>query len=295
MCRSASIIRPSQISASIWNGLEKLIVICTFALCGSCAQVDTEVSQLEVQLEPIESWLDEHVESFEYNNMPIGVLIGYISIKHLPICFEGVEFREDKVQSIRNQRGDLENSIVDRPKYNVSFQNISCRTLIDELVGLDDTLQWKIMPNGVINVFLQGDKDNEYSNSILNPIIPRLDVENVELVHLLSNGHPFGRTLGKYGLSWIHFVKGQDLVGTKKISVHLKDATIRECLNAIVKSAGDNFYWHVMGLKRRGKSINGEETDYYRFYQIGQTYSRNPEYLKSHSISVPNSSEHSKD
>jgi hypothetical protein len=219
--------------------------------------------------------------------MPIGVLIGYISIKHLPICFEGVEFREDQVQSIRNQRGDLENSIVDRPKYNVSFQNISYRTLIDEVVGLDKALQWKIMPNGVINVFPRGDKDNEYSNSILNSIIPQLDVEDVELVHLLSNGHPFGRTLGKYGLSWIHFVKGQDLVGTKKISVHLKDATIRECLNAIVKSAGDNFYWHVMGLKQRGKSINGEEIDY-RWYWVGQTYSRSPEYLKSRSTLAPN-------
>ena len=295
MYQSASMIRPDGISTAIWNGLRKLIVICVFALCGSCAQVGTEVSQPEVRFEPIESWLDEHVESFEYNNMPIGVLIGYISY-HIPICFEGVEFREDQVQSIRNQRGDLENSIVDRPKYNVSFQNISYRTLIDELVGLDDTLQWKITPNGVINVFPRGDKDNEYSNSILNSIIPRLDVENVELLHLLSNGHPFGQMLTrKYGLTLVHFVKGQDHTGTKKISVHLKDATIREYLNAVVKSAGDNFYWHVMGLKRRGKSINGEETDYYRFYQIGQTYSRNPEYLKSHSISVPNSSEHSKD
>jgi hypothetical protein len=218
--------------------------------------------------------------------MPISVLIGYISY-HIPICFEGVEFGEDKVEWIREQRGYIENSIVNLPNYNVSFQNISYRMLIDEVVGLDNTLQWKIMPNGVINVFPRGDKDNEYSNSILNSIIPQLDVEDVELVHLLSNGHPFGRTLGKYGLSWIHFVKGQDLVGTKKISVHLKDATIRECLNAIVKSAGDNFYWHVMGLKQRGKSINGEEIDY-RWYWVGQTYSRSPEYLKSRSTLAPN-------
>ena len=253
MCQSTSMIRPARISTSIWNGLRKLIVIYTFALCGSCAQVGTEVSQPEVRFEPIESWLDEHVESFEYNNMPIGVLIGYISIKHLPICFEGVEFREDQVQSIRNQRGDLENSIVDRPKYNVSFQNISYRTLIDEVVGLDKALQWKIMPNGVINVFPRGDKDNEYSNSILNSIIPQLDVENVELAYLLFNGHPFGRTLGKYGLTFVQFVRAQDRTGTKKVSVHLKDATIRECLNAIVKSAGDNFFWHVDGLKTTRK------------------------------------------
>ena len=287
MCQSTSMIRPTRIAISIWNGLRKLIVICVFVLCGSCAQVGTEVSQPEVRFEPIESWLDEHVESFEYNNMPIGVLIGYISIKHLPICFEGVEFREDQVQSIRNQRGDLENSIVDRPKYNVSFQNISYRTLIDQVVGLDNTLQWKIMPNGVINVFPRGDKNNEYINSILNPIIPRLDVENVELVHLLYNGHPFGQTLGKYGLSLVHFVKGQDLTGTKKISVHLKDATIRECLNTIVKSAGDNFFWYIDGLKRRGEGINGEEIDY-RWYWVGQTYSRSPEYLKSRSTLAPN-------
>jgi hypothetical protein len=218
--------------------------------------------------------------------MPISVLIGYISY-HIPICFEGVEFRKNQVKWIRDQGGCITNVIAYPSKYNVSFQNISYRTLIDEVVGLDKALQWKIMPNGVINVFPRGDKDNEYSNSILNPIILRLDVENVELVHLLSNGHPFGRTLGKYGLSWIHFVKGQDLVGTKKISVHLKDATIRECLNAIVKSAGDNFYWHVMGLKQRGKSINGEEIDY-RWYWVGQTYSRSPEYLKSRSTLAPN-------
>ena len=277
MCQSASIVRQARISAAIWNGLGKLTVICVFTLCGSVAQAAAEVSQPEVRFDPLESWLDEHVESFEYNDMPIGVLIGYISY-HIPICFEGVET----------------NSIVDRLKYNVSFQNISYRTLIDEVVGLDKALQWKIMPNGVINVFPRGDKDNEYSNSILNSIIPQLDVENVQLLHLLSNGHPFGRTLGKYGLSWIHFVKGQDLVGTKKISVHLKDATIRECLNAIVKSAGDNFYWHIEGLKQRGEWINGEEIDC-RWYWVGQTYSRSPEYLKSRSISAPNSSEHSKD
>ena len=287
MCQYTSMIRPTRIAISIWNGLGKLIVICVFVLCGSCAQVGTEVSQPEVRFEPIESWLDEHVESFEYNDMPIGVLIGYISY-HIPICFEGVEFRKDQVKWIRDQGECITNVIAYPPKYNVSFQNISYRTLIDEVVGLDKALQWKIMPNGVINVFPRGDKDNEYSNSILNPIIPRLDVENVELVHLLSNGHPFGRTLGKYGLSWIHFVKGQDLVGTKKISVHLKDATIRECLNAIVKSAGDNFYWHVIGLKQRGKSINDEEIDC-RWYWVGQKHSRIPEYLKSRSISAPNS------
>ena len=286
MCQSTSMIRPARISTSIWNGLRKLIVIYTFALCGSCAQVGTEVSQPEVRFEPIESWLDEHVESFEYNDMPISVLIGYISY-HIPICFEGAEFRKDQVKWIRDQRGHVTNVIVYPPKYNVSFQNISYRTLIDRVVGLDNTLQWKIMPNGVINVFPRGDKNNEYINSILNPIIPRLDVENVELVHLLSNGQPFGRTLGKYGLSWVHFVKGQDLVGTKKISVHLKDATIRECLNAVVKSVGDNFYWHVMGLIQRGKSINGEEIDY-RWYGVGQTYSRSPEYLKSRSTLAPN-------
>ena len=294
MCQSTSMICPTRISAVIWNGLQKLIVICTFALCGSCAQVGTEVSQPEVRFEPIESWLDEHVESFEYNDRPISVLIGYISNNYIPICFEGVEFRKDQVKWIRDQRGHVTNVIVYPPKYNVSFQNISYRTLIDRVVGLDNTLQWKIMPNGVINVFPRGDKNNEYINSILNPIIPELDVENVELLHLLS-GHPFGRTLDeKYGLSLVHFVKGQDHIGTKKISVHLKDATIRECLNAIVKSAGDNFFWHIDGLKQRGKWINGEEIDY-RWYWVGQTHTRSSEYLKSHSILAPNSSEHSKD
>ena len=287
MCQSTSMIRPARISTSIWNGLRKLIVIYTFALCGSCAQVGTEVSQPEVRFEPIESWLDEHVESIKYNDMPIGVLIGYISNNHIPICFESVEFREDKVQSTRDQRGHITNSIVNHRKYNISFQNISYRTLIDEVVGLDSTLQWKITPNGVINIFPRGDKDNEYSNSILNSIIPELAVENVELLHLLS-GHPFGRTLDeKYGLSLVHFVKGQDLTGTKKISVHLKDATIRECLNTIVKSAGDNFFWYIDGLKRRGEGINGEEIDY-RWYWVGQTYSRSPEYLKSRSTLAPN-------
>ena len=251
--------RTVHISGSIWNGLRKLIVICVIALCGSVAQTVAGVSQSSVQSEPIESWLDEHVEKFERNDMPISVLIGRISY-HIPICFEGVE----------------RNSLVDRSTYNVSFQNITYRTLIDEVIGLDDTLQWKISPNGVINVFPRGDKDDEYSNSILNPIIPELDVENVELAYLLSNAHPFGRALGTYGLSWVHFVKGQDFVGTKKISVHLKDATIRECLNAIVKSAGDNFYWHIGDLKHREKEINGEEIDY-RWYWIGQTYSRSPE------------------
>ena len=256
MYRSISLICPTRISTSIWNRLGKLIIVCVFTLCGSVAQLAAEVSQPEDRLEPIESWLDEHVESFEYNNMPIGVLIGYISYR-IPICFEGVE----------------RSSLVDRPKYSVSFQNISYRRLIDEVVGLDDTLQWKIISNGVINVFPRGGKDNEYSNSVLNSIIPELEVENVELLHLLSNGHPFGRMLEKYGLSLVHFIKGQDLIGTKKISVHLKDATIRECFNAIVKSAGDNFYWHIGDLKQREKSINGEEIDY-RWYWIGQTYSR---------------------
>lgn len=294
MYQSASVICPDRISAAIWNGLRKLIVICVFALCGSCAQVGTEVSQPEVRFEPIESWLDEHVESFEYNDMPISVLIGHIS-HHIPICFEGVDFRKDQVKWIRDQRGHVTNVIVYPPKYNVSFQNISYRTLIDEVVGLDNTLQWKITPNGVINVFPRGDKDKEYSNSILNPIIPKLEIENVKLTHLLSNAHPFGRMLTrKYGLTFVQFVRARDPVGKKKISVRLKDATIRECLNAIVKSAGDNFYWHIGDLKQREKLINGEEIDY-RWYWIGQTYSRSPEQLKSHSTSAPNSSEHSKD
>ncbi len=259
MCQSAFMIRMAQISTSIGSGLWKLIVICVFVLCGSCAQVSTEVSQPEVRFEPIESWLGEHVESFEYKDMPIGVLIGYISF-HIPICFEGVE----------------RNSLVDRPKYNVSFQNITYRTLINEVVGLDNSLQWKITSNGVINVFPRGNKDDEYSNSILNSIISELEVENVELAYLLSNAHLFGRTLGRYGLSLVQFIRGQDHTGTKKVSVHLKDATLRECLNAIVKSAGDNFYWHVMGLKQRGKSINGEEIDH-RWYWVEQTHSRSPD------------------
>ena len=188
MCQSPLIIRSARTSTFIWNGLGKFIVICVFALCGSCAQVGIKVSQPEVRFEPIESWLDEHVESFEYNDMPISVLIGHISY-HIPICFEGVEFREDQVKWIRDQRGHVTNVIMYPPKYNVSFQNISYRTLIDEVIGLDNTLQWKITSNGVINVLPRGDKDNEYSNSILNSIIPELDVENVELLHLLS-GHP---------------------------------------------------------------------------------------------------------
>lgn len=269
MCQSAFMIRIAQISTAIGSGLWKLIVICVCVLCGSCAQVSTEVSQPEARFEPIESWLDENIESLEYKDMPIGVLIGYISF-HIPICFEGVQI----------------NSLVDRPKYNVSFQNIAYRTLIDEVVGLDNTLQWKVTSNGAINVFPRGDKDNEYSNSILNSIIPRLEVENIELAYLLSNAHPFGRTLGKYGLSWVHFIKGQDRTGTKKVSVHLKDVTLRECLNAIVKSAGDNFYWHIADLKQRGKGINGEEIDH-RWYWVGQTHSRSPKYLKSHSTSPP--------
>ena len=130
MCQSTSMIRPARISTSIWNGLRKLIVIYTFTLCGSCAQVGTEVSQPEFRFEPIESWLDGHVESFEYNDMPISVLIGYISY-HIPICFEGVEFRKDQVKWIRDQRGHVTNVTVYPPKYNVSFQNISYRTLID--------------------------------------------------------------------------------------------------------------------------------------------------------------------
>ena len=259
MCQFTSMIHTAQISTSIGSRLRKLIVIGIFALCGSVAQTAAGVSQSSVQFEPIESWLDEHVEKFERNDMPISVLIGRISY-HIPICFEGVE----------------RSSLVDRPTYNISFQNITYRTLIDEVVGLDNSLQWKITPNGVINVFPRGDKDDEYSNSILNPIITELDVENVELAYLLSNAHPFGRTLGKYGLSWVHFVKGQDLVGTKKVSVHLKDATLRECLNAIVKSAGDNFYWHIAGLKQRGTGINGEEVNH-RWYWVGQTYSRSPD------------------
>lgn len=254
-----------------------LIVICLFALCGSSTQAAEETSQPKTRLEPIESWLDEQVEKVEYNDMIISSLIADISGDHIPICFEGVEFGEDKVEWIRDHRGYVENSIVNLPKYNVSFQNISYRTLIDRVVGLDKALQWKIMPNGVINVFPRGDKDNEYSNSILNSIIPELAVENVELAYLLS-GHPFGRTLDeKYGLAWVHIVIGRDHIGTKKVSAHLKDATVRECLNAIVKSAGDNFYWHIEGLKRRGEGINSEKTDYYRFFQIGQTGSRIPE------------------
>ena len=169
MCQSISMICMAQISTSIGSRLWKLIVICVCVLCGSCARVNTEVSRPEARFEPIESWLDEHVESFEYKDMPIGVLIGYISF-HIPICFEGVE----------------RNSLVDRPKYNVSFQNVTYRTLIDKVVGLDNTLQWKITSNGVINVFPRGDKDDEYSNSILNFIIPELEVENVELAYLLS-------------------------------------------------------------------------------------------------------------
>ena len=270
MCQSAFMIRMAQISTSIGSGLWKLIFICVCVLCGSCAQVNTEVSQPEVRFEPIESWLDEHIESFEYKDMPIGVLIGYISF-YIPICFEGVE----------------RNSLVDRPKYNVSFQNITYRTLIDEVVELDHSLQWKITPNGVINVFPRGDKDDEYGNSILNSIIPELEVENIELSYLLSNAHPFGRTLGRYGLSLVQFIRGQDHTGTKKVSVHLKDVTLRECLNAIVKSAGENFYWHIAGLKQRGKGINGEEIDH-RWYWVGQTHSRSPKSLKSHSVSVPN-------
>ena len=50
MCQSTSMIRPARISTSIWNGLRKLIVIYTFALCGSCAQVGTEVSQRRLHL-----------------------------------------------------------------------------------------------------------------------------------------------------------------------------------------------------------------------------------------------------
>lgn len=271
MCQSASMIRTAQISTSIGSGLWKLIFISVFVLCGCSAQVSTEVSQPEARFEPIESWLDENIESFEYKDMPIGVLIGYISF-HIPICFEGVERK----------------SLVERSTYNVSFQNITYRTLIDEVVGLDNTLQWTISPNGVINVFPRRDKDDEYSNLILNSIIPQLDVENVELAYLLSNGHPFGRILTRqYGLTFVQFIRGQDRTGKKKVSVHLKDATIRECLNAIVKSAGDNFYWHIDSLKQRGEWINGKEIDH-RWYWVGQTHSRSPESLKSRSTLAPN-------
>ena len=251
------------------------IAICLSVLCQSRLKAATEVSprgvsQSHARLEPIESWLDERVESIEYNDMLIGTLIGRISKLHIPICFEGVEFGLDKVQWIRD-RGYIVNSVVDRPKHSISFSNITYRQLLDEIIMLDQTLQWNISPNGVINVFPRGGENSEpYSNSILNDIIPELDVENVKLAYLLSNAHPFGRMLtGTYGLSFGHLVLGQDRTGTKEVSVSLRKATIRECLNAIVKSAGDAFYWHVESLRRRDEWIHGKEIDY-RFYWVGQ-------------------------
>ena len=92
----------------------------------------------------------------------------------------------------------------------------------------------------------------------------------VELVYLLSNAHPFGRMLtGTYGLSFVYLPSEQDRTATKEVSVSLRKATIRECLNAIVKSAGDTFYWHIHSLRQRGKWIHGKEIEF-RFYWVGQ-------------------------
>ena len=157
------------------------IAICLSVLCQSRLKAANEVSsrvvsQSHARLEPVESWLDERVKSIEFNDMLIGTLIGHISQRHIPICFEGVEFGEDKVQWIRDDRGYIENSIVDRPKHSVSFSNITYRQLLDQIIMLDQTLQWKISPNGVINVSPQGGESNESgSNSILNNTIFSLE------------------------------------------------------------------------------------------------------------------------
>ncbi len=241
-----------------------LFVLPLFVGNVAIGQRDGKIIEIEIA-DTANRILEKRVDILEFQKMPLARMFGKLAF-YIPISFEEIEFGDDKVQPVKRNNITV-NLITDRPEYRREFRNKSYRDILNELVSLENYF-WDISPNGVINVLPRGKKDNKYSQSILNHIIPRLDIENVEIQVLFSGAHPFGRMLlEKYHIGYISLVIGKNTVGPTKVSVHLKNATIRECLNAIVKAAGDNFYWRLNGWRRAGEH-KGKKIKF-RFLCIG--------------------------
>lgn len=124
------------------------------------------------------------------------------------------------------------------PKLNFSLKQLSLRDVLAEITTLETRYQWK-EENGVINVYPTTDY------LILDTVIPEFYFENKTKEILLSellNTKEFQEYLKENQLSVVPFqiisgLRGKQ-VETRKFTTNLKNVTVREILNEIVRQNG---------------------------------------------------------
>ncbi|HMS42282.1 MAG TPA: hypothetical protein PKE69_18760 [Pyrinomonadaceae bacterium] len=124
------------------------------------------------------------------------------------------------------------------PKLNLSSKKLSLRDVLKEVTTLETRYQWK-EENGVINVY----PINDYP--ILDTVIAEFYLENKTKENLLSellNTKEFQEYLKKNQLSVFPFQIISGLLGkqvkTRRFTINLKNVTVREILNEIVRQNG---------------------------------------------------------
>lgn len=126
----------------------------------------------------------------------------------------------------------------DEPTINFSSGNLSLGKILTEITRLEPRYQWK-EENGVINVY----PTNDYP--ILDTVISEFYFENKtkgELLFELLNTKEFQEYLKGNQLSVVPFqiisgLRGKQ-VETRKFTTNLKNVTVREILNEIVRQNG---------------------------------------------------------
>lgn len=139
----------------------------------------------------------------------------------------------------------FENSLGDEIKINYKPSDFTVKSLLDEIVKFDKRYRWQ-ETDGVINVFPQ----NDYP--ILDARVAEFKVEKAtpkQLREKLVGTTEFQNYLKAKNLAdripgdesrrgWMYITVAGALAERHKVSLDLKNATVREILNAIVRQRG---------------------------------------------------------
>ena len=132
--------------------------------------------------------------------------------------------------------------------YNISTIKSSFRNILNELVTKDPDYIWEISPDGVINILPKStNPNNKYEKSVLNFMLPGVNIDTIFKDSIPQTVREVYLKHGM-GIAELSFGDLSEYYNTP-VKFKLEHPTMRQFLNELIKSAGPNFGWNLMGLK----------------------------------------------
>jgi len=202
--------------------------------------------------EDVDVTLARKIDKFEIVNLPLAEAVGLLRYKHkIRICLEEVEYAPSDTTMTKTTEGSL--IVINKKNISVNLTDATVEEILNNLTLQDKDYFWEVSPSGIINVLPRSASSDKYGKSVLNWNIPKLLIDGEELIRIGGTAHFFGRTLMEHGIGceWvITGPMGPNSLSNRLIYVNIINGTARECLNAVVKSAGDDCFWTLDGYKK---------------------------------------------